>query len=75
MFLVKEPGERGICSIAYLKQLLAVVFSYHNGSTPNNKKVYIYGRWRESSQRKRETTTTFFSAGSVSVFGREQLPL
>jgi hypothetical protein len=41
VILVKEEGKKGICSTAYLKQVL---------------KVYIYGGWGESAQREGEIT-------------------
>jgi hypothetical protein len=34
VFLVKEPGRRGICSTAYLKQVLeAVIFPFYDSLT------------------------------------------
>jgi hypothetical protein len=43
VFLVKEPGKKGICSTAYLNQVLeAVVFPYYNSLTPEQKVEFIF---------------------------------
>jgi hypothetical protein len=43
VFLVKEPGKKGICSTVYLNQVLeAVVFLYYNSLTPEQKAEFIF---------------------------------
>jgi hypothetical protein len=43
VFLVKEPGRKGICSTAYLNQVLeAVFFHYYDSLTPEQKAEFIF---------------------------------
>jgi hypothetical protein len=43
VFLVKEPGRKGICSAAYLNQVLeAVVFPFYNTLTDKQKGEFIF---------------------------------
>jgi hypothetical protein len=43
VFLVKEPGRRGICSTAYLKQVLeAVIFPFYDSLTDEQKAEFIF---------------------------------
>ena len=43
MFLVKEPGRKGICSQAYLNQVLeAVVFPYYNKLSAKQKAEFRF---------------------------------
>jgi hypothetical protein len=40
---VKEPGKKGICSIAYLNQVLeTVIFPYHDSLTSTQKEEFIF---------------------------------
>jgi hypothetical protein len=41
--LVKEPGKKGICSTAYLNQVLeAVIFPCHDSLTSTQKEEFIF---------------------------------
>jgi hypothetical protein len=43
VFLVKEPKKKGICSTAYLNQVLkTVVFSFYNSLTPKQQEKFIF---------------------------------
>jgi transposase len=43
IFLVKEPGRKGICSTAYLNQVLKpVVFPWFDSLTTEQKKEYMF---------------------------------
>lgn len=43
VFLVKEDGKKGICSTAYLKQVLeAVVFPFYDSLTDEQKAEFIF---------------------------------
>jgi transposase len=43
IFLVKEPGRKGICSQAYLNQVLeAVVFPFYNQLSDKQKEEFIF---------------------------------
>jgi transposase len=43
VFLTKEEGRRGICSTAYLKQVLEeVVFPYYNQLDENEQEEFIF---------------------------------
>ena len=43
VFLVKEPGKKGICNTAYLNQVLeAVIFPFYDTLTDDQKAEFIF---------------------------------
>ena len=54
MILVKEEGKKGICSTAYLNQVLeAVIFPFYNLLTPKQKGEFIFIEDRAKVHKER----------------------